>query len=64
MSPEQVGRIVLTEAGAMGVIDGAFGVGIGWLISNGYGAGHKSGEWLAVRFYLPSPPSLLSAQHE
>jgi putative ABC transport system permease protein len=33
MTRGQVGRMVLAEAGAMGVIGGAFGLGIGWLIA-------------------------------
>jgi putative ABC transport system permease protein len=33
MTRTQVGRMILAEAGAMGVIGGAFGLGIGWLIA-------------------------------
>lgn len=33
MTRGQVGRMVLAEAGAMGIIGGAFGLGIGWLIA-------------------------------
>jgi ABC-type antimicrobial peptide transport system permease subunit len=54
MTQGQVGRMVLAEAAAMGVIGGAFGLAIGWLTSEGMVAGMSSGSGWQFDYIFPS----------
>ncbi|UCC87700.1 MAG: ABC transporter permease [Anaerolineales bacterium] len=53
MTRAQIGRMVLAEAAAMGVIGGAFGLGIGWLIAEDMVAAMEAGSGWQFDFTFP-----------
>ncbi len=54
MTRGQVGRMVLAEAGAMGVIGGLFGIGIGWLVSKDMVTGMGQGTSWQFDYIFPT----------
>ncbi len=54
MTRGQVGRMVLAEAAAMGVIGGAFGLGIGWLIAEDMVVGMSQGSGWQFDYIFPT----------
>jgi putative ABC transport system permease protein len=54
MTHGQVGRMVLAEAGAMGVIGGLFGIGIGWLVSKDMVMGMSQGTSWQFNYIFPT----------
>jgi ABC-type antimicrobial peptide transport system permease subunit len=54
MTRGQVGRMVLAEAGAMGVIGGLFGIGIGWLVSKDMVTGMSQGTSWQFNYIFPT----------
>jgi putative ABC transport system permease protein len=54
MTRGQVGRMVLAEAGAMGVIGGLFSIGIGWLVSKDMVTGMSQGTSWQFNYIFPT----------
>jgi putative ABC transport system permease protein len=54
MTRGQIGRMVLAEAAAMGVIGGVFGLGIGWLISEDMVMGMRAGSGWRFEYIFPT----------
>jgi ABC-type antimicrobial peptide transport system permease subunit len=54
MTRGQIGRMVLAEAAAMGVIGGVFGLGIGWLISEDMVMGMRTGSGWRFEYIFPT----------
>jgi putative ABC transport system permease protein len=61
MTRAQVGRMVLAEAGAMGVIGGLFGLGIGWLISQDMVTGMSQGSGWQFDYVFPAAAFISAA---
>ena len=54
MTRGQIGRMVLAEAAAMGVIGGTFGIGIGWLVSEDMVTGMSQGTSWQFNYIFPA----------
>jgi putative ABC transport system permease protein len=54
MTRSQIGSMVLAEAGAMGIIGGAFGLALGWLIAEDMVAEMANGSGWQFEFIFPT----------
>jgi ABC-type antimicrobial peptide transport system permease subunit len=61
MTRAQLGRMVLAEAAAMGAIGGAFGLAIGWLISQDMVGGMSEGSGWQFKYIFPAAAFLSAA---